>query len=32
MRTFMEQLTGWYEQMRSVPRPVLMRCCNSARR
>lgn len=25
MRTFMEQLTGWYEQMRAVPRPVLMR-------
>lgn len=25
MRSFMEQLTGWYEQMRGVPRPVLMR-------
>jgi DNA-binding transcriptional regulator GbsR (MarR family) len=25
MRTFMEQLSGWYEQMRGVPRPVLMR-------
>jgi hypothetical protein len=23
MKTFMEELTGWYEQMRDVPQPVL---------
>ena len=25
MLTFMEQLTGWYDQMRLVPRPVLIK-------
>ena len=25
MRTFLEELTGWYEQMRDVPQPVLRR-------
>ncbi len=25
MRTFLEQLNGWYDQVRRLPRPVLMR-------
>jgi len=28
MRAFMEQMTGWYEQMRHVPRPVLIKLMN----
>ncbi len=28
MQTFLEQWTGWYEQMRHVPRPVLTKLMN----
>ena len=28
MLTFLEQMTGWYEQMRLVPRPVLIKLMN----
>ena len=28
MRTLMEQVNGWYDQMRHVPRPVLVQLLN----